>query len=173
MIQITNIENVNHVVVYMTGEVPFPDGYAGAVYFNYQLNGEAKWIYLGKLCNEKPSSIFKITNLKNEITNSMAQAIGGFSSAAAALSNIYVANIGISVEPIAQIDALTPAADTSSANLNEFAQFTEKMLQNFYNYASSFSKDAPDGSYVPLSTLTNWFETFKRRLSNNPNFWKQ
>jgi hypothetical protein len=103
----------------------------------------------------------------------MAQAIGGFSSAAAALSNIYVANIGISVEPIAQIDALTPAADTSSANLNEFAQFTEKMLQNFYNYASSFSKDAPDGSYVPLSTLTNWFETFKRRLSNNPNFWKQ
>lgn len=106
------------------------------------------------------------------MTNTMTPGFGGFSTAVAP-SNLSVANIGISVEPIAQIDALTPAADTCTTQANEFAQFTEKMLQNFYNYASSFSKDAPDGSYVPLSTLTNWFETFKRRLTNNPNFWKQ
>jgi len=46
--------------------MPFPDGYAGGVYLNYEINGEARWIYLGKICNQKPSSIFKISSLKHE-----------------------------------------------------------------------------------------------------------
>jgi hypothetical protein len=28
--QLNDIENINHIVVYMTGEVPFPEGFAGA-----------------------------------------------------------------------------------------------------------------------------------------------
>jgi hypothetical protein len=78
------------------------------------------------------------------------------------------ANIGISVETVAQIDALTPAVGT-----NNYVEFAEKMLQNFFNYAASFSQDTPNGQYVPLVTLTNWYENFKRRLIINPNFWKQ
>ena len=131
---------------------------------------ESNFISKGKICNEKPSSIFKISNLKNQAASesSLVPAFGG-----AIPSHISIANIGISVEPTAQIDALTPAATTKATDTSEFVQFTEKMLQNFYNYASSFSKDAPDGQYVPLTTLTNWYDTFKRRLSNNPSFWKQ
>lgn len=89
-------------------------------------------------------------------------------------SHVSSAMVGISVEPIAQIDSLTPATEAqATSNINSFGEFTQKMLENFYNYASSFAKDAPDGNqYVPLSTLQNWFENFKRRLTLNPNFWK-
>ena len=81
--------------------------------------------------------------------------------------------IGISVEPIAQIDAMLPASQANANNLNSFTDFVQKMLQNFYNYASSFAKDAPDGQqYVPLITLQNWLDNFKRRFELNPNFWK-
>lgn len=83
------------------------------------------------------------------------------------------AMIGISVESISSIDALTPATETQAINVNSFTEFTQKMLENFYNYASSFAKDAPDGqTYVPFSSLQHWFENFKRRLELNPNFWK-
>lgn len=81
--------------------------------------------------------------------------------------------IGISVEPVTTIDSLTPATETQTSNVTSFTEFTQKMLENFYNYASSFAKDAPDGqSYVPFATLQHWFENFKRRLEINPNFWK-
>ena len=86
---------------------------------------------------------------------------------------LNVAMIGISVEPILQIDALVPASQAFASNVNSFTEFVQKMLQNFYNYASSFAKDAPDGQqYVPLITLQNWLENFKRRFELNPNFWK-
>ena len=87
--------------------------------------------------------------------------------------HIAAAVIGISVEPEAQIDALTPAADTQLANVDNLVEFCQKMLQNFYNYASSFAKDGPDGQqWLPFGTLQGWFENFKRRLDLNPNFWK-
>lgn len=52
------------------------------------------------------------------------------------------------------------------------------MLQNFYNFVSSFAVTQsqmtanPSETFVPLSTLNMWFQNFKRRLEQNPNFWK-
>ena len=106
-----------------------------------------QWIYLGKICNQKPSSIFKISKLKHEGNALTSMVPFGGGGAAPVQTSPCSACIGISVEPIAQIDALTPATD-SKASLDNDVQFTEKMLQNFYNYASSFAKDAPDGQYV-------------------------
>lgn len=58
-------------------------------------------------------------------------------------------------------------------------QFTQKMLENFYNYASSFSitqaqmTPQPGVQYLPAEVLTKWYENFQRKLSQNPNFWKK
>ena len=124
---------------------------------------------MGKVCNQKPSAIFRISNLKHDV-NSLSSTPFGFSGA---MSHHLNALIGISVEPLSNIDSLTPATETQVTNANNFMEFTQKMLENFYNYASSFAKDAPDGqSYVPFSSLQNWFANFKRRLELNPNFWK-
>jgi len=46
-----------------------------------------------------------------------------------------------------------------------------KMLQNFYNYATSFATDKPVGNtYIPVSTLERWYQTFERKLQNDPEF---
>ena len=138
------------------------------------IENEQRWIYLGKLCNQKPSVIFKISDLAPHDSNSSSSLplFAAYQSAAA--TTVSRAMIGISVETEASIDALTPAQQSQTPeNLASSIEFAQKMLQNFYNYASSFAKDAPDGqSYVPFATLQTWFDNFKRRLDNNPNFWK-
>lgn len=30
----------------------------------------------------------------------------------------------------------------------------------------------PTATYVPLSSVQNWYTNFERRLQQNPNFWK-
>uniref|UniRef100_A0A671UZA4 Protein Hikeshi n=1 Tax=Sparus aurata TaxID=8175 RepID=A0A671UZA4_SPAAU len=59
-------ENVNHVVVFMLGTVPFPAGMGGAVYFSFPdpASGGPVWQLLGFITNDKPSAIFKISGLK-------------------------------------------------------------------------------------------------------------
>ena len=84
--------------------------------------------------------------------------------------------LGISVEPLAQIRQLTPAASTQASSQQTFVEFTQKMLENFSNYASSFAVDVtginPSQTYIPASVLNQWFTTFQRRLQMNPDFWK-
>ena len=68
LIDIVNVESFNHVVVFLTGALPFPDGMGGAVYFSWpdpaELGGVPSWQYLGNITNVKPSAIFKIAKLK-------------------------------------------------------------------------------------------------------------
>lgn len=90
----------------------------------------------------------------------------------------HVAQIGISVEPLASIVNQTPVSVAAPTTVDSFTEFTTKMLENFFNYASSFAQTQalmtpnPMESYVPLSTLENWFTNFQRRLQANPYFWK-
>ena len=68
LIDIVNVESFNHVVVFLTGALPFPDGMGGAVYFSWpdptELGVVPSWQYLGNITNVKPSAIFKIAKLK-------------------------------------------------------------------------------------------------------------
>uniref|UniRef100_A0A3B3XR98 Protein Hikeshi n=1 Tax=Poecilia mexicana TaxID=48701 RepID=A0A3B3XR98_9TELE len=63
---LADFENVNHVVVFMLGTVPFPAGMGGAVYFSFPDPGSGApvWQLLGFITNDKPSAIFKISGLK-------------------------------------------------------------------------------------------------------------
>lgn len=46
------------------------------------------------------------------------------------------------------------------------------------NYVLSYSVTQtnmvpdPTATYVPLSTVQNWYTNFERRLKQNPNYWK-
>ena len=61
---IPNADNVNHIVVFMTGAIAFPPGTGGAVYFSWPSPEGPAWHLLGHILNEKPSAIFKVANLK-------------------------------------------------------------------------------------------------------------
>jgi len=88
------------------------------------------------------------------------------------------AQIGISVEPLDQLAQQTPASQSTPSSLNTFVEYTQKMLGNFFNYASSFAitqvqmTPNPSESFVPLSVVQRWYENYQRKMTNDPNFWK-
>ena len=171
-----HVEGINHIVVFLTGQVPFSDGFAGGIYFGLSTDVGIAWQYLGFISNQKPSAIFKISNVKPTISNinpfgeAMMASVGQISSTTVL--------IGISVESIDQIAQQTPASNTQVSNVDSFTEFSQKMLENFFNYSSSFAVNPmhspinPMENYVPLAVVQNWYESFLRRLQANPNFWK-
>jgi hypothetical protein len=96
------------------------------------------------------------------------------------LQQSHNAQIGISVEPLTQLAQQIPITNCLSETtvVPPFLEFSTKMLENFFNYAASFAQQQeqmtpnPTESFVPMSTLKNWFENFERRLQQNPYFWR-
>ena len=141
------------------------------MYFSWpDPNSPPTWIYLGFLSNSKPSAVFKVSSLKHGAgaTTVPSGLVQQFS---------HNAQVGIAVEPEVQVAGLTPAAAEPST-VPSFVEFVQKMLQNFVNYAGSFSVTpaqmalAPNESYVPRSVVQRWYDNFQRRLEMNLNFWK-
>ena len=56
-------DKVHHIVIFLVGTIPFPDGMGGAVFFS--LPGPTpSWQLLGYISNEKPSAIFKVSQVR-------------------------------------------------------------------------------------------------------------
>ena len=89
-----------------------------------------------------------------------------------------IAQIGIAIEPVAELSQKTPLENTQASSLTTFAQFTQKMASNLFNYCSSFAisqsemQPQPSETFVPLSAIQKWYQTFERRMTMDPNFWK-
>jgi hypothetical protein len=176
---VPDVSKVNHVVVFMTGQTPFPEGHGGAVYLGTLGEEQSQgliWILLGHLSNEKPSAIFKISGLKKSVSAASPQNM--FDLLQNQPTNIGGAQIGISVHPITELVQQTSTTAASAPTVDSFAQFTAKMLQNFFNYASSFAipqnqmSISPNEHFVSLNVVQKWFENFQRRMTMNPNYWK-
>ncbi|XP_063161973.1 protein Hikeshi isoform X2 [Candoia aspera] len=146
-------ESINHVVVFMLGTVPFPEGMGGSVYFCYpDENGVAVWQLLGFVTNEKPSAIFKISGLKSGKGSQHpfgAMTIPQMPS---------VAQIGISVELLELLAQQTPVASAAVSSVNSFTE--AQMTPN------------PSEAFIPANVVLKWYENFQRRLTQNPFFWK-
>uniref|UniRef100_A0A8I5P4G6 Protein Hikeshi n=1 Tax=Papio anubis TaxID=9555 RepID=A0A8I5P4G6_PAPAN len=89
-----------------------------------------------------------------------------------------VAQIGISVELLDSMAQQTPVGNAAVSSVDSFTQFTQKMLDNFYNFASSFAVSqaqmtpSPSEMFIPANVVLKWYENFQRRLAQNPLFWK-
>lgn len=171
IIDIPQADGINHVVIFLTGVEPFPVGFGGQIYFSWpDPHNQIVWHLLGHISNEKPSAIFKISNLKKGEPNNGVNlsAINSSFFGQLAQGSIHNAQIGISLEPMGTILQSTPADSTDPSKVSNFVEFTRKMLENFVNYASSFG----DVNYISLNTVNNWYENFQRRLQADPNFWR-
>ncbi|KAL3842587.1 hypothetical protein ACJMK2_020581 [Sinanodonta woodiana] len=171
---IQDADNINHIVVFLTGQVPFPDGLGGAVYFCWPdpISGSS-WKLLGHISNSKPSAIFKITQLKSGGGGEVCT-----SHPFGQVDQSHLAQIGISAEPLDQLAQQTPEILANTSTAEPFLEFSTKMLENLFNYSSSFAVTQsqmmpnPTETYVPMSSLRNWFQNFHRRLQQNPYFWR-
>ena len=142
------------------------------VYFSWpDPNAPPNWQFLGHISNAKPSAIFKISNLKRnhefENTNLGIFGLGKIS---------HNAQFGVSIEPLNILEQQSAALQTNRANSH--LEFAQKMITSFLNYVSSFSVTQaqmtpnPAENFVPLSTIQGWYQTFERRLQQNPDFWR-
>ncbi len=178
-IDVPDVDRANHVVVFLTGTQAFPEDMGGAVYL--ALNN-ADWRFLGGLTNAKPSAIFKIARLKNKteenVDKDLVARFGGSSLNDDANGN--KAQLGISMEPLAQLSCMMQSAaeDASASTIPAFVEFSQKMVENLFNYTSSFAVPAhelmrrPNETFVPFSSLQTWYTNFERRLQANPYFWR-
>ncbi|XP_066991734.2 protein OPI10 homolog [Anabrus simplex] len=163
---VTDADSINHIVVFLTGVEPFPDGTAGLVYFCFP---DGNVMLLGHLSNEKQSAVFKVSNFKKPESKT-----DEFMFGQQQIPN--VAQIGISIEPIINVQqqsALVVSESVESVNV-----FGHKMLESFVNFISSYAvtqdKMTPNAveTYIPLSSVRNWYTNFQRRLQQNPTFWR-
>lgn len=168
-----DVESIHHVVVFLTGVTPFPDGMGGAVYYCYPTpEGPASQL-LGFIANNKPSAIFKLAKVKPE-----DRMQNPFSMDTMETTHTG-AQIGISIEPLDQLAQQTPVANATPSTLNSFVEYTQKMLENFFNFASSFAitqaqmTPNPSETFVPLSVVQKWYENYQRKMAHDPNFWKR
>ena len=89
------------------------------------------------------------------------------------------AMVGISVEPLVNIQGQTPAAQTEAVKVSTFMEFGQKMVENLFNFASSFAVSGGEmrsrsaETFVPFSCLQQWYNNFERRLQHDPNFWRK
>lgn len=140
------------------------------MYFSWpDEHAKPNWQLLGVLTNNKPSAIFKLSNLKQHFDTSN-QPLNAFSQFPSITVN---AQIGISIEPAVNAEMQVTSLD-STQNLSSFVEFTQKMVQNLFNYVSSYAVEAGPQQIpmVPLLSIQKWYENFERKLSLNPNFWK-
>jgi hypothetical protein len=173
------VESINHVVVFLTGQVPFSQQFGGAIYFGWPSpeSGGISWQFLGYISNDKPSAIFKLAKVKPSqmLTNPFSQQL---TDTLLQMQSPTNAQIGILVEPLVEIGQKTASQDAEASKVDNFTEFAQKMLENLFNYASSFAVSPtqgtmhPNTSYIPIDSLQSWYTNFQRRLQANPNFWK-
>nr|CAG4650468.1 EOG090X0D82 [Sida crystallina] len=169
---VLDADNINHIVIFLTGTQAFPEGLGGSVYFSWpDPAAPPSWQYLGFISNSKPSAIFKITKLKTNADQRNAPIFGqGLIS--------HNAQIGISIEPLQTIAAQIPCVSSEPSAISSFMDFAQKTVQNLFDYVASFAVSQgqmmpnPNETFIPMSALRNWFTNFERKLEQNPNFWR-
>ncbi|CAK9437465.1 uncharacterized protein LODBEIA_P18430 [Lodderomyces beijingensis] len=162
-----------------------------------QQSSSPEFRLLGALNPEKPSAIYKLNNLAagsgaSQAANRSSNSNGGMDldmgdGDAAANAKIdpndpFTINIGISIEPTAQAEqtiaqaradhtglvlARNTPASVAAKDPNSTAVLANKIVGHAYNYLASFI-DA--SGKVPIKAFDNWWEKFKTKLQNNPNF---
>ncbi|XP_057298267.1 protein Hikeshi-like [Hydractinia symbiolongicarpus] len=164
-------DQINHVALFLTGSQPLPDGCAAAIYLCWPKPTPA-WFMLGHISNDKPSVIFKVAKPKETGLQNL------FAGWQPVTSNDAMAQIGISLEPMAEVAGKTPVVNSDASTVNSFVEFTQKMLTHVFNFCSSFAQTQvemsmqPNEVFVPLSALQKWYETFQRKMTMDPTFWK-
>ncbi|KAF7728735.1 hypothetical protein EC973_005572 [Apophysomyces ossiformis] len=152
--ELSDAQTINHLVVFLLGTIPFEPGFAATVHLLWP---NKEWQFLGIISNEKPSAIFR---LRTTQPNTETFPIGN-------------ATLGISIEPLEAVLQQQQAQQmqlvVKSNQMNHAAQIAQKILENLYNYVTSFMQDSSEG-VLPLKAFQTWYDNLGRKLANDPNY---
>ncbi|KAI9468955.1 MAG: hypothetical protein EXX96DRAFT_532692 [Benjaminiella poitrasii] len=170
--ELADAQAINHIVVFLLGTIPFEPGFAATVHLLWP---NKEWQLLGGLFNEKPSAIFRLKTKESSVN------IPQIST---------TATLGISIEPIAVVQqelATMQQPSTSAAlvkpgtNVTQVGQIAGRVLENLYNYITSFTVQTlpinaiplgqlTENGYLPLKSFQTWYENLSRKLAANPKY---
>ncbi|ORZ07817.1 hypothetical protein BCR42DRAFT_382988 [Absidia repens] len=188
--ELENAQTINHLVVFLLGTIPFESGFAATVHLLWP---NKDWQLLGGLSNEKPSAIFRIGGKGNNNSNTNNDTM------MTDQAQPQTATVGISIEPMVtveqQLSTLQPTTtatslvksaplgsqQSSSVSMTQVGQMASRVIENLYNYVTSFAvQDLPmDGvtlgqiterGYLPLPAFQKWYDNLSRKLANDPNY---
>ena len=177
--------SIGHMVVFLTGAMPFGPGFAATVHFGWPKDGAMSWQLLGALSNEKPSAIFRVSGVKSSSGGGstydgdvMMDGEGATSNFVSPSPATAVAQIGISIEPeaVVQEQMREKAAGAASKQLTrvgaseeaEVMTIARKLLQHFYNYVSSFM--GPNTDAAAMRIMQDWYNTVERKVKLDPSW---
>lgn len=177
VISVPNASNINHIAIFLLPQTEFTDpNYTALVYF--QLPDSTDFKLLGGLNPVKPSAIYKLNNTTSKLNSYLAD--DDLMNDDAATDSVTL-NIGISIEPTPQAEALLlqekqrvvpkqltarPLAPAPQAPL-DIANLANKIVRHAYNFLGGF---VDSSGKVPMKAFDNWWDKFKVKLNNNPNF---
>ncbi|RCK63663.1 Protein OPI10 [Candida viswanathii] len=188
VVSVPNASNVSYITIFILPNSPFVDNnYTALVYFQLpSTNGAAsEYKLLGGINPSKPSAIYK---LNNNATHSATRSPDDIDmdSGPVDTNDSTTINIGISIEPTPQAEQLiqqaksatslvpankptttTSTTATATKSPNETAVLANKIVGHAYNYLASFIDSS---GKVPIKAFDNWWDKFKTKLNNNPNF---
>jgi len=184
LVQIPDANSVNHLVVFLTS--PLPAHLACSIHLEWP---DKPWVLLGMISNEKPSAIFKIGRKLEQSTTEML------------VEEMLVAKLGISIDslenvllamssiqspqlPLHNSDmSISNALVTTHPKTHDAPVLASKILENFYNYCTSFATTTPNGtilfgkdmntSFIPIKAFQDWFANTQRKLQMNPHYFEQ
>ncbi|KAI9229334.1 MAG: hypothetical protein DHS80DRAFT_14181 [Piptocephalis tieghemiana] len=171
IVSLPDARSINHLVVFLLGTMPFPQGYAATVHLEWP--GQP-WRYLGILSNEKPSAIFRIRGTGAVPTSGTT--ILQLASTIPPPTTTQTSESGES--RMSSGGSLVPRS--SSSSIPSAQGVVQALLKHLYNYASSFITTNPTaeeiqstgltGGWIPARVFQDWFTTVERKVRTNPAF---
>ncbi|CAH8594920.1 unnamed protein product [Heterobilharzia americana] len=153
LLDLLPLNDVNHIVVFLTGELPFPPNMGGG---GLQHSGESNCRKLTQ--NTQQSSIHPFGD------NASLQFSNG----------IISAQIGISVDLLSNLPQQIEETTPESINTDRMTQFTRFAAESLFNYVTSFAHDnLTSDPVVPISAIKRWFDTMLQKLSIDASFWRK
>lgn len=185
VISVNNAANISHVAIFLLPQTEFTDAsFTALVYF--QLPNSPEFKLLGGINPIKPSAIYKLNNNSKQTLETAAQVDDiDMNVDAGEEQTPYQINIGISIEPTPQAEALllqekSKQMGNSDAlvrpqrrpiltlfNPNDVAALANKIVSHAYNYLGRFVDSA---GMVPMKAFDSWWDKFRRKLASNPSF---
>ncbi|KAI8717400.1 hypothetical protein NCS52_00815800 [Fusarium sp. LHS14.1] len=157
-------KSFSHIVVFMLPGVSLPPNTAAAIYLATaqdvaaaaQSGGTPNFRFLGGIGPGKESAMFKVSG-------------GGDASGLM---------VGVSVEPEESVGqrlqelAANKASSNSSGGQPSTTVLAQRIIQNAFNFLSSFSGTAGPGGVevVPLKAFEDWWRKFESRVRADPSF---
>ncbi|TGZ83404.1 DUF775-domain-containing protein [Ascodesmis nigricans] len=151
---------INHLVVFLLPDTHLPPTHVATVHL--KLPSSPGFQLLGAISAGKPSAIFRTRHLA-QLANSNNMNPGQEQEAI----------LGISIEEVAVAEAqLSTLANQGAAGRDNGStlRLARKIIENAFNFLSSFAEPAPGGEVVRIKAFQDWWKKFEKKVEMDPAF---